>query len=502
MAKSTGIKYNFSGKWDDVEAFLRNYSTDDVIKRINRESKKLLFESRKTGIPAAKHVNFNLYEKGRYLPQKQEVYIMEWALLDLAYYIIKVSNDYRGKTIEYDEELYMLQVAVDNYKEREEKDFVDNDTQGDKKDFYLYLWGFAGEQFKLQNPKSVFDNFSRDMYMLFEINDPCLFDMEKALYDEVGMTWDKVVSYLMLAWYGFTKVNTLQELIENMKWRTPNNKTEFEHVIKRYTTNYYEVRKSPLGRQILYAKPYVKTQKGEVVSVSAYLNLFLYEHCILWLIRDNFKKQNKQDFVNYFGELFEKYFNELLSSCLKDEEYERIIESDKDKRADWKLIIGQYKFLVEQKSTVLRLSAKQQQTDISAIKDFAKKTVFKALRQLENTEKDLMDGKYIKIILLYEDYLKPELLEQFINMPECDVKNDKYYWLVSIEEMEMLLNLLKFDRKKFDRIIKEKIERETNHSIAGKSLLQLLNENGIFKNEYIKQEKFTKYKKINKVSCD
>ena len=100
-----------------------------------------------------------------------------------------------------------------------------------------------------------------------------------------------------------------------------------------------------------------------------------------------------------------------------------------------------------------------------------------------------------------QDYLNSALLDEIANMPECKVDNDNYFWIVTIEEIEMLLFLAMNDRKLFNEIIAEKIVREVSHSIAGKSIIQLLNESGIRKNEYIKQEKFLKYSNImqNKV---
>lgn len=500
-SKQPKIQYNFSGEWDDVSSFLRKYSTENVLKEINKVSIDLFFNKNDSNFKATKRVEFPLYGKRSGIPQKQEAIIMAWALVDLAYYIIKTSNDYRGKSIEFEQELYMLQIVVDTYKEREESIFLDTNKEEMSTDFFMYIWGFAGEQFKFQNPKIVFDNFSRDLYMLFELNDSSKFDTESVIQKEIGVSWEKVITYLMMAWYGFTQSCTMKELIEKITWSDLYIKDEFEQVIKRYTTNYAEIRESDLGRQLLYAKPFVNTQKGEIVSISPYLNFFLCEHSVLWLIRDYFNKQDSQDFTNYFGNLFEKYFSEILNFCLRENEFERIEETGKDERADWKLIIGEYKFLVEQKSTIMRLSAKQQQTDIIAIKDFAKRTVIKAMSQLKNTENKFNDGKYIKIILLYEDYLNSALLDEIANMPECKVDNDNYFWIVTIEEIEMLLFLAMNDRKLFNEIIAEKIVREVSHSIAGKSIIQLLNESGIRKNEYIKQEKFLKYSNImqNKV---
>lgn len=492
MAKNQKIKYNFSGKWDDVSNVFRQFSVADALKRINRESNDLFCHNGNSDICGVKRDKLNLFHKGNPFPEKHEVLIMAWTLIDLAYYLIKTSNDFRGKKIENNDELYILHEAVKNYRERNEHDFLENQDE-QKIDFFMYLWGFAGEQFKTESPAIVLENQSRDLYILFEINDPKEFDIEESLNVETGLTWQMIIAYLALACVGFTQADTLDEVNRRIAWENPDNEKEFTNLLERYTADYTCVRESTLGRQILYAKPYIRTQKGEVVSVSAYLNYFLCEHSVLWIVRDRFNNLGRQDFVIYFGNLFEKYFEELLGCTLDKNEYERIPEG-KEKRADWKILCGDHKILVEQKSTIMKLSAKQQETDVSVIKSFAVNTVIKALRQLKKTEKDFGDGKYIKIILLYEDYLKPEILEHIMAMPECDVENDNYYWLVTISEMERMLMVAKDDRKKFDDIIYDKVDRELHHSLAGKSLDQLLSEHDITGNEYIRQEKFMKYR--------
>ena len=50
--------------------------------------------------------------------------------------------------------------------------------------------------------------------------------------------------------------------------------------------------------------------------------------------------------MNYFGNLFEKYFAELLGCTLDKNEYEKFPE-EKEKRADWKICCGKHKILVE-----------------------------------------------------------------------------------------------------------------------------------------------------------
>lgn len=489
MEKYKQIKYNFSGEWEAVRSQLRKFSVNDVLKQINKESIDLLYNWSK----AVKRVEVSLYQKGSTIFKRQGIFITAWTLIDLAYYLILASNDYIGKKIEKRAEIYFLSAVVNNYNEQKESDFLDQHNENEDYKFFMYLWGFVGEQIKMEMPTSIYNNSIRELYILFEINDSEAFNIEELVYTEVGLSWQEVIAFLIIAWYGFTNVNTLEELIHNVTWRNKEYGAQFEKLIKRYTADYDEIRKSPLRRQSLYAKPYIKTDKGEVISVSTYLSLFLCEHSILWIIRDKFKKNVSQEFTNYYGELFEQYFGELLGTYLSEGEYEKIPET-KNERADWKLHIGEYKFLIEQKSTVLRLSAKQQQTDINAIEDFARKTVIKAISQLENTEKEFDEGKFIKIILLYDDYLNPHLLEKIMDMPECTIKNDNYFWIATINELEMLFSIAKTNRKLFDAIAAEKINREVSHSKNGRSFAQIMNEKGITQNDYINQGKFNEYK--------
>lgn len=329
MEKYKQIKYNFSGEWEAVRSQLRKFSVNDVLKQINKESIDLLYNWSK----AVKRVEVSLYQKGSTIFKRQGIFITAWTLIDLAYYLILASNDYIGKKIEKRAEIYFLSAVVNNYNEQKESDFLDRHNENEDYKFFMYLWGFVGEQIKMEMPTSIYNNSIRELYILFGINDSEAFNIEELVYTEVGLSWQEVIAFLIIAWYGFTNVNTLEELIHNVTWRNKEYGAQFEKLIKRYTADYDEIRKSPLGRQSLYAKPYIKTDKGEVISVSTYLNLFLCEHSILWIIRDKFKKNASQEFTNYYGELFEQYFGELLGTYLSEGEYEKIPET-KNERAD------------------------------------------------------------------------------------------------------------------------------------------------------------------------
>ena len=213
---------------------------------------------------------------------------------------------------------------------------------------------------------------------------------------------------------------------------------------------------------------------------------------MLWCVRDYYLRTNNQQFTSEFGLLFEEYFKELLINTLADEDYERIPE-EKKSRADWRIVLGKYRFLIEQKSPLLALLAKQQESNLEVMKTFCTRNIVKGINQLGETEKDFGDGPYIKIILLYEDYLYTGIIDHVFALPECKQKNDYLYWLVTIDELETLLCLYHSDEELFDEIMDKKIEREITRSNEGKSLSQIFGENGVTKNLYIAQEKFQKH---------
>jgi len=124
--------------------------------------------------------------------------------------------------------------------------------------------------------------------------------------------------------------------------------------------------------------------------------------------------------------------------------------------------------------------------------------IIKAVDQLRSTEEAFGDGPYIKIVLLYDDYLMPAIIQPVFEMEECLIENDGRYWLATIEEMEILLNLCKGQRDVFDAVIKEKDHREMTHSNLGRSLLQILGEKGIKSNAYLKQDRIAYYRDFAK----
>lgn len=489
------LSFNFSGEWEDVRQVLRRFSADAILMRISIEAIDLQKRIDGDDKSCVRWVKYDLFNTTTRAFEKKESVISVWGLIELAYYAIMASNDYRGEKTLSDEQFFLLFDAVEGMRQKREKAFLDTVEAGSK-EIYMYLWGFAGEQFKVQEQRKIFGSAGRELYILLEgsrkLKDSKI-DIPAIIQEEMGMSWEKVICGLLLGW-ACSKINC-QVTEPHFSFGAPDviTKEEYLKVIAQYSINYDELRKSEFQRQTLYTKPYIHTQKNETLSVVPYLNLSIYEHAILWIVRDHFKKQKDQRFTSFFGACFEKYFEELLNCFLSADEFERIPETSTS-RADWKLQIGRYGFLIEQKSSLVRLDVKQQTPSLSDIEYYAKQTLIKAIKQLDNTEREFAEGQFFKIILLYDDYLGSGILEQVFAMEECTVESDDHFWLVTIEEMEILLGLCAEQPATFTTIIEEKNNRETSHSNEGKRLIQIMREHDVWENAFLKREEIAYYR--------
>ena len=496
------IRYSFSGEYPEYNSLLRKFKLDKLLAYINMESAKLIKNnSRNSGNTnigyGMSYEKYYLFDNKIGTKKEQQVLVSGWNLIDLAYNAIKSTHDYRGAEISQEEELYLLISATEAVKEKKEAEFLDSIQEKSGPDFLLYLWGFAGEQFKIQSPAKTLKTAARELYILFDIRNRLenTINIEDIVLEETGVSWVNVITTLYLAWLGSTVSPYIADLIAKINWGADLCENDFKKVIERYTATYQDVRTSELGRQYLYTRPFIRTQYDGTISCNCFLNLFLYEHSILWVVRDYFFKKNDRLFTSEFGRYFEEYVRELLMEYVPQTNYCKIPEEDIP-RADWKIVLGKYKFLVEQKSSVLGLLAKQQESNINTIKQFAKRNIIKALEQLNFTEDSLNDGQYIKIVLLYEDYLGTNALSEIFKMDECQVQDDNHYWLVTIEEMEMLLHTYKYKPQIFEEIIKEKNIREIEKSNKGRGLIQLLNEHGISCNQHLLNSKYRIYETL------
>ena len=164
------------------------------------------------------------------------------------------------------------------------------------------------------------------------------------------------------------------------------------------------------------------------------------------------------------------------------------------KRCDWQLNLGDYVFLVEQKSSIAAASIKQQLSDVDKTVQYIKRNWEEAIEQLNETENARNNKKAIKIILSYEQYFVSSSLNELFFLSD-NLYNDGYYWLVNIDEFEKLIILYKNDQQKFFNVIAEKIN-DSKDIRFNTDLNSFLIKHDIVLNDYISflglHEKFFK----------
>lgn len=427
------------------------------------------------------------------IPGLTHVTIAPWLRMSLAYEAIS-GNNHGNEIIRSDEELIPLIIALINNEQQKRVNLID------KKRIELNGYDYfsqVGELFFYYNYHKVLWNLKRELYILLDVG-PRIdksFDSNKIIYNELGVNSLSLCAILLLLGFHFLSTDvkfSISEIKEELNYSNDISFQSVTKIIDHYSSTYDEIRNSPLQSNIFKIKPFVKANADSIFIIDALTSFQVVEHAPLWIIRDYYKKKDSQKFISQFGLFFESYVEELFLGLLGDNNFRKIEESE-EKRADWELDINEYHFLIEQKSTFLPLFAKTQSGDKKAFGDFVERTIVEAIEQLYATEKALCKGTYIKIILLYEEFINPDMFEYIMTIKKTHVKNDGYYWIMTLYELETLLAVYQKNKRAFYSIINEKIELETKKIPEARNIEWLIGKRGLDDNTYLKQDKISKY---------
>ncbi len=376
-----------------------------------------------------------------------KVPLYAWNVQEIAYLAAKHSNDYRrGNNIPTMGMLINLYRCYENEHSIVDKlrSSTNNPTTPRFNRILRAVLGITAEQFQYENIGWIYEKFNRDYYILLaskNFEHRSLIDTNAIVGELLGLTADEYSMVLFmifglsrlnpipLSWYGRSAASELPQIIS---------KEDVEKVIAYYSCTYDELRKNSLGKQLLYAKPFIKTQRDKsYISCNMYLVAMLLGNGLYWLVRDYYRNQ-KQYFPNAFGLLFEDYIK-ALGSKYCDEAQWGIIPQGKAKGADFYFDIGSIRIIVEAKSALLQLSAKQQIPDLDAIDIFFLRTIEKSYEQLNRSFSQMATittRSIFKVTLLYDDFSNTSIIEQSI--PEIYTK-DSYVYIMTIRELEILL---------------------------------------------------------------
>ena len=380
-----------------------------------------------------------------------------WDIMNIDYLAVKHSNDYRdGK------EKCSLGQLVDLYRKYDNEHHTPTAFHNPSlpmDDIFRIILGMTAEQFQYNRMLWIFERFSRNYYILLAAKDfkhRTLIDVNGIIQETFGYSADDYVAVL-LAVFWLCLQNpmplTAPPTLYHRKESTVLTEENIRAFVERYACTYSELRNSSLRKQLLYSKPFIKTQKtGNIIMSSMYLVAMLIGNGLYWAIRDYYQVRKRQDFVNAFGLLFEDYITDLAKSYCSEGEWRHLEEGCK-KQSDFYFDFGDVRLVVEAKSALLGLNGRQQVPITSTIDQFYRNTIRKAYQQLQSSYNELLSAAptpLLKIILLYDEFSNTAIIEQsiseiFLNDPTC--------YIMTIRDFEILLYAYKHNYPQFKNVL-------------------------------------------------
>lgn len=465
----------------DFISFIKNYPTRDFIylfSKISIEIYKKQLKHNEEDMNCCMNFPLNIIEFG-FVQKQVMVMLSAWDIQDMVYLSVKHSNDYRNGNLLSQEIGTIVNLYRGYENEHSKSEFL---KDADLSEIFKFMMGMTYEQFRYQNLAWPIQNFCRNYHILIgspNINREKIIDINQITNELFGLSADELLAVeMMILWLCSQNPDPLTAP-EKLYHRTETSvitKETLEKVVGYYSITYEDVWNSPIGKQIFYSKPFIITKKTkESIMVSYYLLVMTFADGLYWLVRDYYRNNNLgQQFINAFGEMFEDYFEELVSIYLDEKQWFKIPEQKK-KSADYLVEFDDVILLFELKSGLLGIGAKQQVPDIQQIDEFYKRNILEAYGQLKNSEEEFRGEKPIlKIFLLYESATNMQIIMSSI--PDIFVK-DKGCYIMTIEDLEMLLATYQNDREKFKKVIRALINNENTEG-KSESVLKVLNEYG------------------------
>ncbi len=394
------------------------------------------------------------------------VQLSAWDIHGIQYHAICNSNDYRNSIT-----AYTVGQIVDLYRQFENQESHAEELQkADLSGAFKILFGLASEQLPFQNMGWIYENFNRNYHILVasdKVNRNLKIGLEQIIREKFGWSIDEYISVqLIVYWLCMQHCNplTAPEKIYRKQDETVLTKENIEKYIKYYSCSYGDVRHSPIKKQIFYSRPFVHTGKsGVYIASNCYLVFWMISNSLYWLIRDYYNDLGSQEFVNAFGTMFEDYLKELARKHFQPEQW-RVIPTMKKKSADFYFDLEDAILVIEQKSSLIRLSVKQQTPDLDALNKFFANTIKEAYRQIQSTCSEIKLSKpIIKIILLYETIENTQLIEAAL--PEIFGIEDSCY-IMTILELEIMFHLWSTDKGKCLELLQNMITGKKEHSCS------------------------------------
>lgn len=473
-------------------SFIKEYATRDFIYFFSQKSIEMYkhqLEQEDNELSASMIFSMNAILHG-FIHKQVQVRLSAWDIQDMVYLSIKYANDYRKKIMTEDK----AGSVVNLYRGYEnEYTGLQYKEKSSGEDIFKFLMGMTYEQFKYQNLSWTYQSFSRNYHILVASNKICrdtIIDVNDITAKLFQLDVGEFLEIELIVWWLCTLSPTplaIPESAYNKNSSTLLTKENIRKIIDYYSVTYPQVRESIVEKQVFYSKPFVITQKKkETIVANFYLLQMLLGDGLYWLVRDYYQQNNLgQKFINAFGKMFEDYFEELVDEYIPKGAWHKIPEK-KGKSADYYIEVEDVIFVFELKSGLLGIGAKQQTPDIKQINNFYNRNIKEAYEQLKASVKEYEGKKQIiKVFLLYENMTNTQIVMS--SMPEIFLDDSQYY-IMTIEDLEVLLVTYKNNREAFKEIIGALVTNQ-NTLVHFKTVHNVLSEYNVLENEHFVNER-------------
>lgn len=466
----------------DFISAIKRINTDGLIYAFSDKSIKMFNQNK-----CMMDVEIPVIRLGRH--QTLVVTLTAWDINNIEFLSVIHSNDFR-----HSDKMSSPNMLVDMYRDYDNEHSAADTIKGaNTNSLFRTLLGMTAEQFLYQDISWVFDKFDRDYYILhaaqgFPHKDKI--DISTIVRETFGCSVDEYITILITVFWLSKQHPDILSAPESMFDHYENpilTKDNIEKVVKYYSCSYDELRKSVYGKQLLYSKPFIKTQRGgRYLSSNVYLVAMAFANGLYWLARDYYRSINSQNFVNSFGDLFEDYIKDIATTYCSQDEW-HVLPKANQKGADFFFDFGRIHVIVEAKSTLLRLDAKQQVPVLQATDIFFARAIGEAYEQLQSTYAELEKSKtvpIIKVILLYDQFSNPGLVEK--SMTEI-FDNDPLCFVMTIRDWEILLYLHHNDPEK-QNIVLDAILDQIDNNQPKKTFATIFKDLSIHRNPHFEGE--------------
>ena len=460
---------------------LRKINTDGLI----FEFSKLSIEMFKNDM-AMKKIEVLIKHRG--VVKLARVGLSAWDIPWIEYLSVIHSNDYRRA-----DRLPSLGQLVNSFRKYDnEHSIAPAIKDGDADTVFRAILGLTAEQFQFQDKSWIFDKINRDYYILYaakHFEHHNSIDANSIVEEIFGYSIDDYIAVLMMAFglcYHHPEPLAALDYLKYPEDSSVLTKENISALVHYYSCSYKDLRESRFGKQLLYSKPFILTKREErYIASSLFLVAMSAANGLYWLIRDYYLKRNSQSFVNKFGYLFEDYIKDLANRYCEDNKW-RVLPAGKKKGADFYINLGSLGMLVESKTALLRLDAKQQLPNLNSINAFYQNNIREAYDQLQNSYKQFTpsDIPIIKVILLYDEFSNTAIMEK--SLTEV-FERDSLCYIMTIRDFEILLHLYHNDTELCSKVLDE-IIAQTRKEAPHQTIDALLQNESIFQNRHLQGE--------------